>query len=609
MKFETYYRPHLSNPRIREMSPKLGELGGTFWVFIWNPQSKPAHVSGVEINGVSVDALQGARGLYWYRITPEPLPARGGACLILNMQRELLEKPTLALTLITDSNERFETTLKPIAVPLVPAYAWIEGREVRLFVRNDDPQRRCQLRGLRLGGKSVSMRATTRDLMPGEVSLIKAPLPRSLASGEYISLQVEASYGGQTVMAGGQVRNHPRHFPVGLWRGEAFQNSETRKDLRERGFDCSVFSGSDSITAEERMLREEIGPKEKFFALPFSGFPRPSLPFIERNVDNPYILTYMIMDEPDWREPKQHDGYHLAFLCERSAQYWRDRKIPQPVYLNLARSRRFGEFATIPDIACYDAYRVGAPMPDASPFDWGNYLELAGAYTEDLRKNCEPLPFWVWAQGAHKWDERVWVNDKLGRPCPTPEETRVQLWFQLSRGAKGVLWFIGFDEKGFRDYYMKAEDIPALRQLSEDQRRPLVDQLVEMARETYEEQTRLNRFMNSVREKLLGMDYSPVAQIETASNKNKLDAMALVGEKDLALFLTNFDYEMDPVAYRFQEQRNIRVRVRCPKWLRPKKATLRTPQGEQALAFQRAGEDLVVEMAALPEQVASVWWE
>jgi hypothetical protein len=31
---EYCYRPHRSNPRIREVEPSLAQLGGTFWVYV-----------------------------------------------------------------------------------------------------------------------------------------------------------------------------------------------------------------------------------------------------------------------------------------------------------------------------------------------------------------------------------------------------------------------------------------------------------------------------------------------------------------------------------------------------------------------------------------------
>ena len=209
------------------------------------------------------------------------------------------------------------------------------------------------------------------------------------------------------------------------------------------------------------------------------------------------------------------------------------------------------------------------------------------------------------------WDERVWVDGALGRACPTPEEIRVQLWLQLSRGAKGVLWFIGFDEAEFRRYYMQARDIPALRNLPEAERAPLVEQLVAHGREAFEEQARLNRFLQPLRDALLRMEWHPNGvRVLTASDPRRLDAALLVGTRTAAIWLTNLDYAMHPQGYRFREQRGIELEARLPAWLTPKGARLLAPDAEpRSLTIERSGATLRLRIDALPQQVAVVWIE
>lgn len=211
-------------------------------------------------------------------------------------------------------------------------------------------------------------------------------------------------------------------------------------------------------------------------------------------------------------------------------------------------------------------------------------------------------------KGAHTWDERVWVDGALGRACPTPEEIRVQLWLQLSRSAKGVLWFIGFDEAEFRRYYMEARDIPELRNLPEAERAPLVEQLVAHGREAFEEQTRLNRFLQPLREALLQMEWRPNGvRVLRASNPQRTDAALLVGARGAMVWLTNLDYTMHPQGYRFREQRDVELEVRLPAWLQPKEAHLLMPSSEpRPLPVERSGAALRVRVDALPMQVGLI---
>ena len=611
MQLEYFYRPHRSSARIREPEPSLKQLGGTFWVYLPNPTRIPRSVSSIILNGRDVESMRPGRGLNWYRLTHELIPPRTTAMLILNLQRELLDAGPIELLVRFGDGTQAQAKLTPIAPPAVLASAWLEGRRLTVVVRNDDPARPMRATRLRVDGRSLRFRALAPDAEPnGGLNFLSATLPAEPAPHRSLPLQVDVQIGDQAWMLGGSVRPLQRFFPLGAWRTRVWEDDAERAAWRERGFDTFVFDGRAELTETERRAFSDICPNEKIKALPFCGFPRPATAFIERNRQNAHIIAYMIKDEPDWSDPAQFEGWHLPALCERVAKVFRDREGIPPVYLNLARSRRFGEFAEIPDIACYDAYRVGAPMADETPPDeWAGQLELAATYTEDLRFNCEPLPFWVWAQGAHTWDERVWIDGALGRACPTPEEIRVQLWLQLSRGAKGVLWFIGFNEDEFRRYYREAKNIPALRVLPEAERAPLVEQLVQHGREAFEEQTRLNRFLQLLREELLHMDWRPNgARVLSATNPRKLDAAMLVGERAAAIWLTNFDYEIHPQGYRFREQRGIEIEVQLPRWLRPKTATLLTPDGDSRPLAPETGKPTVrLSIESLPLQVSVVW--
>ncbi len=611
MRIESYYRPHRSSPKVLEMAPSLRQLGGTFWVYLYNTKRRPENISALSLNNQPLEALSNGRGVNWFRVEPEPIPVNGLTLLIINLQASLLQRAPLRLELILSGKERVVYELMPEPSPLTLAYAFLEGRTLKVVVRNDDPERAWTIERLRISGRTLRFRTPLTLLEPGELTFLTATLPTQPLPYQSLPLQVDARAERQTTMTGGLVRPLVRHFPLGAWRTQVWEDNDEMERWLTRGFDTFVMSASNDPSETERRAFEQACPQKGVKALVFSGFPRPATRFIERHKENPHIITYMIKDEPDWAEPEQFDGWHLPTLCERVAKVFRDRAITPPVYLNLARSRRFGEFATIPDIACYDAYRVGAPMPDLSPHKWGNRLELAGTYTEDLRANCEPLPFWVWAQGAHTWDERVWVDGQLGRACPTPEEIRTQLWFQLGRGAKGVLWFIGFDEAAFRRYYTRAEDLPQFKHLPEAERARLVEQFVAHGREAFEEQARLNRFLQPLRERLLTMDWQPNGgRVVSATNPQKLDVSVLVGERALAVWLTNYDYEMTPQAYRFKAQKAIEVLIFLPRWLNPKRAIFRAPGEEREILFtRRRAREVVFTLDDLPQQVGTVWLE
>jgi hypothetical protein len=59
---EYFYRPHRSNPRIREVEPSLAQLGGTFWVYVHNDSRQPRSVSSIQLNGREIEQSRKARG-------------------------------------------------------------------------------------------------------------------------------------------------------------------------------------------------------------------------------------------------------------------------------------------------------------------------------------------------------------------------------------------------------------------------------------------------------------------------------------------------------------------------------------------------------------------
>jgi hypothetical protein len=138
-----------------------------------------------------------------------------------------------------------------------------------------------------------------------------------------------------------------------------------------------------------------------------------------------------------------------------------------------------------------------------------------------------------------------------------------------------------------------------------------VEQLVAHGREAFEEQTRLNRFLQPLRDALLGMEWRPNGvRVLSASAPRRLDAALLVGTRTAAVWVTNLDYTMHPQGYRFREQRAIELEARLPVWLNPKHTRLLAPDAEpRPLTIERGGSAVRLRIDALPQQVAVVWIE
>lgn len=598
------YRPHTSSEQILEPSPSRDTLGGVYLVLVHNRSSQTVRFSRLTLDEQDADALAGGELLHWWDIVPRELPPDGVAVLTINGTHRLFEgERTCRAWLYTEEGHALRIVLRPFLQSLRVTYAYIDGATGAVFIHNRDESMVFRLDNVLLGSEKVSVQYLQRTVGPGETVMAKVILERPLPLGTYVPIRVVATdRAGKRISTGGLIRVTPMHFPIGTWDDRVWSDAEHRAQLLQRGFDTAVFGagGDETPSEEEKHVFEQVCPQTGMKALVHVGFEQVREGFLRRHRDNSHILAYMLKDEPDWV-----DKPAVPLFCLRQIEIWRRNGVPQPIYINLARSRRFGEFALLADIPSYDAYRVGAPMPDRSPHVWGNYLELAAAYTEDLRLNSLPKPFWVWAQGVHTWDERVWVDDQLGRAVPTPEEARVQLWLQLSRGAKGVMWFRTLPEDVIRRYYTELAQtmLPTLEQAKVEE---LVEQVVRQCRETLEEMTRCNRLLQAVRPFLLRCDFGYKGQVRHATQPEKLDVTSLIGERVTLVFVTNFAYDLHPQGYRFREQKNVTVLARLPNWLKAIDVFQVTPDGVKPVTWHLEKGHVRLIWRTLEEQVALV---
>jgi len=596
------YRPHVSSDQIREPSPSRETLGGLYLVLVHNRSEQTLHFSRLVIDDEDADKLAGGELLHWWDIVPGELPPDGVAVLTINGTHRLVEgERTCRAWLYTEEGPALRIVLRPLVQALRITYAYIDGASGAVFIHNRDENAVFRLDNVLIGSEKVSVQYLQRTVGPGETVMAKVILERTPPVGTTVPIRVIATdRAGKRISTGGLLRVTPMHFPIGTWDDAIWRDAEYRAQMLKRGFDTAVFGagGDDEPSAEEKQAFEQVCPQTGLKALVYAGFEQVKEGFLKRNKTNPHILAYMLKDEPDWI-----DQPAVPLFCLKKMKLWRQHVVPQPIYINLARSRRFGEFAPLADIPSYDAYRVGAPMPDESPHVWGNRLELAADYTSDLRLNSLPKPFWVWAQGVHTWDERVWVNNELGRAVPTPEEARVQLWLQLSRGAKGVMWFRTLPEDEVRRYYteLAQKAMPSLEQAKVDE---LVEQVVQQFRETLDEMTRLNRVLQAIRPFLLRSDVGYRGQVRMATEPDKLDVMSLLGERAALVFVTNYAYEMHPKGYRFREQKNVTVVARLPNWLKAIDVFAVTPDGVKPVTWHLEKGHVRLTWRTLEEHVA-----
>jgi hypothetical protein len=614
LKIETaVFKPAVSSAAIAEPRPRQDELGGTLHLFVRNTGKTPLPVGEPEVNGVGAGELIRESRAFWWRALPPTLAPGELGVISLNAPAALFA-PGKAIRARLHG-KAYEATIC-LRVPLrgkagpTLAFVYFEDRICRIFIRNDSPAQSCSLDSVRLEGVPTgTSQFLQRVLGPGETGLIRLPLKASAPDDRFLMLRVTVRQNRVRTKIGAPIRLLPLFFPIGTRESEAWHNETRMADLKAHHINTLVWAGilgndagDDAISPDEVRAFDEFCPKYGMKMLTFQGYPSAiDLDFLKRRDGNPRIAAAMICDEPDRQLPQPGRPEPITAIAQ-VVEKARAAAPRTPLYINLARSRRFGEYAPLADIPSMDAYRVGAPKPDVWPHAWGGLLETAGDYTWDIKRNGEPAPAWVWAQGVNTWDARAWAEGKLGQAVPTPDEARAQLYFQLGRGAKGVMWFATAPEDNARRYYSDPKNADVgFHAKPQAEREALAEQIAGQFRETYAAMGRLSLEIKALSGLLARSEPSGgLVTVTKASHRNKLDAAALVGERAAIVFLTNYDYAMKPTGYVFTPQTGVEIRVDAPDWIAYREAFWVSSAGVRPAAWKRDGKAARVTVGEVP---------
>jgi hypothetical protein len=156
---------------------------------------------------------------------------------------------------------------------------------------------------------------------------------------------------------------------------------------------------------------------------------------------------------------------------------------------------------------------------------------------------------------------------------------------QLGEGAKGVLWFRymtpGNMENTYRNDFEKMRKRIAelkkqgkMRDWIKDLRLDEFDldaafvQYRKLWAETWEAMKEMNAEMCMLRPILSRGYMYPQVYVESASNRGKIYLSGIASDRAVVLFAVNLDYDFDPQGYRFKPQRDVRLTVEIPEWLK-----------------------------------------
>lgn len=359
---------------------------------------------------------------------------------------------------------------------------------------------------------------TAKTIAPRSQTIARLRLKRSIPAGRTLILRADyTDHAGNAHSIFAHRRAHDDTFPIGTWG----IGSDRYGHMQDHGFDTFVRG---------RNLSDPFfdGPAQEhnFSAMVHVGV-YPEVDLLRARMKTPqHIAAWMPQDEPDWSFTPQ---FMLA-SCEMTHKYGPEK----PVMVTLCRNVKFFEYAPLADIPCHDHYCVGAPSTSKWPTRYGTRLEETAYYTRDLKYASEPKPIWVWTQGLFSgWDSRP------NRPVPTISELSAQLVLNLSRGAKGILWFT-FSEKRVNEYPAAAEAIK-----------------------------NWNRFLQDYRDDLLRSEPANA----NAVAPDKLDVALLAAWDTAFVTLVNTDYLIDDTAYKFTPLQDASIAIDLPAWITPHSVT------------------------------------
>ncbi len=358
-------------------------------------------------------------------------------------------------------------------------------------------------------GKSHIQVIPTSNKIDGEGQIVaKILLEKPFTPGELALLKIETEINGKSHTFYSHRNAYADYFPNGTWGIEENQYADAKKHHLN-----TMVKGGKST---DRFFSQDFNTTG-IKAMPHSGI-YPNVDMLRDLENHPAVALWYIHDEPDWLYTPQ-----LLMASHEMTKKYSTRK---PTLITLCRNVKFFEFAFIADIPCHDHYSVTAPTTSKWPYVYGTRLEETGYYTADLKYASEPKPIWVWTQGVHLWDERPKM------PLPTPDELGAQLYFNLSRGAKGNLWFTFMEEAGLRFPATKK----ALQQYS--------------------------RIVRLLEDALLSSD----PYHGQSNSPEKIDVASLITPDQLITFITNTNYQISDSAYQWTKAKEVKVQIKLPSW-------------------------------------------
>jgi len=529
--------------KATEVEEGIPNEGGFLTVYFRNTSEEPIRLAHWHANGQDESYWRIEYFISWDRVYDKELePGELGVLEICSIKKEFSEGKDFDFAFVNRGSWRsagtLQTTIRedPVQIALIHFKTGLKDLEVHVRNRSQDE---VQLKSIEVDGEEIESVDWVGEKMVGPsnaIARIRLREPLSTSDVTYVKVGLTDKEGERSILS--HRRAFEDFFPIGTWG----VREENPAIYSHHHIDTCVYGGNPNDN-----FYTDIAPKYGFRTMtPIEGYH--AIDRLRGLSGHPVPACWLLSDEPDWsRIPTE------MLVRDREV---RSIEKTKPTFITYCRNVKFFEYAQISDIPCHDHYSVTAPSTSKWPTRYGTRLEETAYYTRDLKLASEPKPIWVWSQGVHEWDQRPKM------PLPTANELIAQLWLNVGRGAKGILWFTFDLEMG--------EKYPETRKAVQD-----CGRLLRLTRDDF----------------IASEPYE--AGVES---REKIDVATLTTWDKVFVFVFNQDYEIDDEAYPWKPVENVTLSLNLPDWIRPEAALELKPEGIETIQSNREGERVSLDL-------------
>lgn len=409
-------------------------------------ERNPASIYFANLPEERLNALIAAGEPIWFKVDPQTI-APGGTGQVVVRIRQIPQVKSLKLDIKHGAGSTaVEVPVQPRQPRLAGAYFSQPLQEVYLYFRHPDKGKAPTK--ILLDGQDVTASATIASDAGVDLAPVVLHLKQALAPGSFHVLQGVYD-DGQTASAG--LRAWCDDFAYGIWGSAPSQEED--KALAHRYLtditDHNINTQVQTLASKAVMSFLNTDQGRQFVAAHALHFviDEPG----KWGVKNPFL--FFLRDEPDCADykmqgpPESKKVGLLAQWCVKRGYELRavDDKVLNLVNLDMTyKPHNWYVYGQVPDVMCVDPYyqaRLRAAVlnhPERMKiYSKATYVYAVAAVAESA---CEPNPLHVILYSCN------WINSKTGKsfPFPTPESKRIEVYYALAGGAKGLSywWYI-----------------------------------------------------------------------------------------------------------------------------------------------------------------------